>query len=565
MSHDPSMKNTRGIGPRVGGLQYMNGSIIIRKGWTDEPAVVTASFPDLVYANNIRVGSVNALSFPNLISVAVRTAYTDGGIVSLDYPYLVANSPAGFSFPALQIVNGSSPGSSTYPATTPNAFPALTTILGNVGGGPVLNMYPALKNISGDLNYHNMSLNWMPELEFVGGDMSIVVYGDFNVSNLPPKLTNVTGKLSSSVQPEAPPTTNLTIPSIQSVGSIESYLGRMPPGSTVSFPNLTTVTGYRHGCSILFRDSDNVTTLRMDSLEYLAPNCFFDFGATADTTGLLPQKATVYVPCVAGVSSILQHNRQIDWNVHCPTGCNLCIPPPTNPPGGGAGGGGGGGVPPPPSAVPVTTVALNNAVAACFTENAAGNCQCSGAGCGPLRGHISTWSFTGTNLDMGSLFEGRTTFNQPIGSWDVRGVTSMNRMFKNASSFNQPIGSWNTASVTDMTQMFAGATSFARDISRWDVDQVQNSNLMFDGADAFNAKYTCDGPKCSGDPKLGLTDAQIAGIAVGCIAFVIILIIVVCVRRRRRARDELRARLGLSPAGVPQASAPPPQIIIVQQ
>ena len=213
----------------------------------------------------------------------------------------------------------------------------------------------------------------------------------------------------------------------------------------------------------------------------------------------------------------------------------------------------------------MTTAQLQNAVSACFAENADGNCQCaSGSACGALTGPISSWSFTGTNLNMDSLFEAKTTFNQNIGSWDVGGVTSMKKMFKNATSFNQPIGSWNTGAVTDMTQMFAGASTFARDISGWDVDQVTSHDAMFDGAEAFNAKYTCDGPKCSGDSILDkLSDAQIAGIAVGCIAFVTILIVVVCVRRRRRANDKLRARLGIAPGGAP--APPPPQIIIVQQ
>eukprot|EP00223_Ostreococcus_mediterraneus_P003769 CAMPEP_0174586760 /NCGR_PEP_ID=MMETSP0929-20130131/28065_1 /TAXON_ID=548131 ORGANISM="Ostreococcus mediterraneus, Strain clade-D-RCC2572" /NCGR_SAMPLE_ID=MMETSP0929 /ASSEMBLY_ACC=CAM_ASM_000573 /LENGTH=677 /DNA_ID=CAMNT_0015768785 /DNA_START=104 /DNA_END=2137 /DNA_ORIENTATION=- len=224
--------------------------------------------------------------------------------------------------------------------------------------------------------------------------------------------------------------------------------------------------------------------------------------------------------------------------------------------------GGGGGGPSIPSAVTVTTASLSAAVSACFAENAAGNCQCSGASCGDLSGPISQWSFTGTNLDMGSLFEGRTTFNQPVGSWDVSGATSMKKMFKNASSFNQPIGGWDTSSVIDMTEMFAGATAFARDISGWDVDQVTTYTDMFDGADAFNAKYSCTGPKCSGDPKLGLTDAQTAGVAVGCIAFVVVLIIIVCIRQRRRNREKLRERLGLSPAS---ASPQQPQIIVIQQ
>jgi len=188
----------------------------------------------------------------------------------------------------------------------------------------------------------------------------------------------------------------------------------------------------------------------------------------------------------------------------------------------------------------VTSSQLSAAVTACFTENTDGDCQCSGSGCGVLSGPISAWSFTGTNLNMDSLFEAKTTFNQNIGSWDVSGATSMAKMFKNATSFNQPIGSWNTGSVLDTSEMFAGATSFARDISGWDVDQVTASTNMFDGATAFNAKYTCVDAKCTGDPKSSddLSRGQIAGIAVGCIAFAVAVVVVfACCRRRQRAED----------------------------
>ena len=209
-------------------------------------------------------------------------------------------------------------------------------------------------------------------------------------------------------------------------------------------------------------------------------------------------------------------------------------------------GGGGGGNPPPaaptpPPATSVTSASLSAAVTACFAEDTAGNCQCSGSGCGVMSGPISSWSFTGTNLNMDSLFEAKTTFNQNIGSWDVSGATSMKKMFKNATSFNQPIGSWNTGAVTDTTEMFAGATSFARDISGWDVDQVTASTDMFDGATAFNVKYTCVGAKCTGDSKSSddLSNGQIAGIAVGCVAFAAAVILVfACCRRRRRSDDD---------------------------
>lgn len=540
------------------GLQYMNGTIRIMRGdFTDDPAVVSASFPDLVYADIIVVNSANAVSFPNLISVGMTTPYTSGSAGFART--LEVHTPAGFSFPVLQAVNGSAPGSSTYPATTPDAFPALMTIIGDIGSyGGGMNMYPALKNVTGQVIFSNTSLNWLPELELVGGDMEMFLEDTVvNASNFPLKLTNITGKLTFRSENFIK---DLTIPSVQSVGKMELWLQKMLPGSTVSMPNLTTITSVPppSWCEFIFRDVDNVTTIRMESLDYVESSCFFDAGATADATSRLPQLVSVHVPCKPALDAIIfQRSPGFDWQVDCPTGCNLCTPSSNT-----GGGGGGGGGPSIPSAVPVTTASLSAAVSACFAENAAGNCQCSGASCGVLSGPISQWSFTGTNLDMGSLFEGRTTFNQPVGSWDVSGATSMKKMFKNASSFNQPIGGWDTSSVIDMTEMFAGATAFARDISGWDVDQVTTYTDMFDGADAFNAKYSCTGPKCSGDPKLGLTDAQTAGVAVGCIAFVVVLIIIVCIRQRRRNREQLRERLGLSPAS---ASPQQPQIIVIQQ
>jgi len=63
-----------------------------------------------------------------------------------------------------------------------------------------------------------------------------------------------------------------------------------------------------------------------------------------------------------------------------------------------------------------------------------------------------------------------------------------------------------------------------------------------------------------------LSDVEIAGIAVGCIAFVIILTLIgLCVRSRRRADDKLRARLGIPTRGAPDAVTPQqPQVIVIQ-
>ena len=67
-------------------------------------------------------------------------------------------------------------------------------------------------------------------------------------------------------------------------------------------------------------------------------------------------------------------------------------------------------------------------------------------------------------------------------------VTNMSYMFE-WSSFNQPIGNWDVSNVTDMSRMFHGATSFNQDISKWDVSKVTNVELIFMGAVSFNPKY----------------------------------------------------------------------------
>ncbi len=95
---------------------------------------------------------------------------------------------------------------------------------------------------------------------------------------------------------------------------------------------------------------------------------------------------------------------------------------------------------------------------------------------------IGNWNVSGVT-DMGSMFAG-TSFNQDISRWDVSSVTDTSNMFS-GSSFNQDISNWDVSSVTDMQGMFA-RTYFNQDIGDWDVSGVKDMHWMFDSATSFN-------------------------------------------------------------------------------
>ena len=93
--------------------------------------------------------------------------------------------------------------------------------------------------------------------------------------------------------------------------------------------------------------------------------------------------------------------------------------------------------------------------------------------------------------DLHSTFRDRTSFNQPISSWDTSNVVDMQNMFYSAMNFNQPIGSWNTSKVTNMSLMFYNLNnlsiySFNQDIGSWNTANVTNLSLMFRAANQFN-------------------------------------------------------------------------------
>ena len=90
-------------------------------------------------------------------------------------------------------------------------------------------------------------------------------------------------------------------------------------------------------------------------------------------------------------------------------------------------------------------------------------------------------------VDMLSLFEGNTNFNQDISSWDVSNVTDMMRMFYYASSFNQDIGNWDVGSVTNMERMFPAAYAFNQDLTQWCVSNFSSIPTDFSSFSGLSA------------------------------------------------------------------------------
>lgn len=101
----------------------------------------------------------------------------------------------------------------------------------------------------------------------------------------------------------------------------------------------------------------------------------------------------------------------------------------------------------------------------------------------------NTSNWTGNVVAANQAFFG-SAFNQPIGNWDVSGITSFgnnNRgFFQGATSFNQDISSWDVSNVTSFFNCFLGAASFNQDISSWNVSNGTNFASMFQNATAFN-------------------------------------------------------------------------------
>ena len=133
----------------------------------------------------------------------------------------------------------------------------------------------------------------------------------------------------------------------------------------------------------------------------------------------------------------------------------------------------------------------------------------------PLLASIDQWGDTQWT-SMEGAFRGASSM--AYGATDIpdlSGVTDMSDMFNGASSFNGDISSWNVSQVTDMTGMFEGAASFSQNLGNWYVvlDDTEISSasetLAIRAQNAFldghNPEYATASPgfEITGD-RLGL-------------------------------------------------------------
>jgi hypothetical protein len=111
---------------------------------------------------------------------------------------------------------------------------------------------------------------------------------------------------------------------------------------------------------------------------------------------------------------------------------------------------------------------------------------------------IGAWTFdnsyVGTSVD--SMFNGASAFNNggspSISGWNISGFYALSYMFKNATSFNQPIGSWNLDGLQykRITNMLENADAFDQDLSNWNVSNVTNAtNFMYNASGLSTTNY----------------------------------------------------------------------------
>jgi len=99
--------------------------------------------------------------------------------------------------------------------------------------------------------------------------------------------------------------------------------------------------------------------------------------------------------------------------------------------------------------------------------------------------NLNSWN-TSKVTNMAYTFAESILFNQPLNNWDTSKVTNMGYMFHYDPNFNQPLDNWDTSSVTNMGHMFHDDINFNQYLGSWDVSKVTEMNTMFTGSTQFN-------------------------------------------------------------------------------
>ena len=99
---------------------------------------------------------------------------------------------------------------------------------------------------------------------------------------------------------------------------------------------------------------------------------------------------------------------------------------------------------------------------------------------------IGNWCVDNVTSFMG-VFQGQTTFNEPLTNWRTSSATNMAQMFQNCFTFNQPLGQFDVSRVTSMDRMFLRAYSFSgQGVANWNVSSVQSLYWTFKNCTIFN-------------------------------------------------------------------------------
>ncbi|WP_155520003.1 BspA family leucine-rich repeat surface protein, partial [Acinetobacter pittii] len=79
-----------------------------------------------------------------------------------------------------------------------------------------------------------------------------------------------------------------------------------------------------------------------------------------------------------------------------------------------------------------------------------------------------------------------------LSMWNMSSAVNMISMFQQATAFNQDISNWNISKVLDMSNMFNGATSYNQDLSAWCAKFNINVNLtsFLDNSGMSAANYS---------------------------------------------------------------------------